>query len=466
MLVGCSGLYILRAAVRVDDMMHLDLFSGIGGFALAARNVGWDTVAFCEIEEYPRKVLRKNFPGIPIYEDVRNVTAERLRADGIIGAETGETGEAEIVGDSTSIRHRGGQDVGREGKANQQEQQPRIRSKPSGSGLIITGGFPCQDISHAGKQAGIDGERSGLWSELARIIGEVRPRYAVLENVAALLSGDRGRWFQRVLGDLAEIGYDCEWHCIPASSVGAPHRRDRIWIVVYPERKRGPGREIHGGDKPQTPPRRAADTSGTTSKGSSPLADTNKPRLEGRLRKVLSERTRERTTRTGSDSWDGYWFTEPSVGRVASRVSFGMDDCRGRLDDYATALASAKGFSADDAYTGCLRALRQYGELAETSPQLRRPSGIRDTLCEVSCEVAQRRKAGIPYERMRDLWEQVSAESLEETQDLFREVLVRNWKTQCDEALGKRVDRLRGLGNAIVPQVVEVIFRAINEVNP
>jgi DNA (cytosine-5)-methyltransferase 1 len=95
---------------------------------------------------------------------------------------------------------------------------------------VISGGFPCQDISNAGKRAGIDGERSGLWSEYARIIRELRPRYVVVENVAALL----GRGMERVLGDLAAIGYDAEWQSIRASDIGAPHRRERIWIVSYP----------------------------------------------------------------------------------------------------------------------------------------------------------------------------------------------------------------------------------------
>ena len=171
-------------------MKVLDLFSGIGGFSLGLERAGFKTVAFCEIEPYCQKVLRKHWPDVPIYEDVRNVTAERLRADGIF---------------------------------------------PD----IVTGGFPCQDISIAGKQAGIDGERSGLWTELARVISEVQPRYAILENVTALISGDRGRWFGRVLGDLAEIGYDAEWHCIPASELGAHHHRDRVWIIAYPSGQRG-----------------------------------------------------------------------------------------------------------------------------------------------------------------------------------------------------------------------------------
>ena len=163
-------------------MKVLDLFAGIGGFSLGLeRTGGFETVAFCEIEEYPQKVLKKNWPGVLIYPDVTKLTAEIMVADGI---------------------------------------------RPD----VITGGFPCQDISTAGTGAGIDGERSGLWSEIARLIGEVRPRYAIMENVSALL----GRGLDRVLGDLAEIGYDAEWHCITAASAGAPHRRDRIWIVAYP----------------------------------------------------------------------------------------------------------------------------------------------------------------------------------------------------------------------------------------
>ena len=168
-------------------MKVLDLFSGIGGFSLGLERAGMETVAFCEIEEFPRKVLAKHWPNVPIYEDVRNVTAERLRADGI------------------------------------------------GRIDVVTGGFPCQDLSVAGKQAGIHAERSGLWGELCRIIGDVRPRYAIVENVTALISGDNGRWFGKVLGDLAEVGYDCEWHCIPASELGAHHHRDRVWIICYPQ---------------------------------------------------------------------------------------------------------------------------------------------------------------------------------------------------------------------------------------
>lgn len=162
-------------------MNVLDLFSGIGGFSLGLERAGMRTVAFCEIEPFCRAVLRKHWPNVPVYDDVRTLTAERLRADGI-------------------------------------------------SVDVICGGFPCQDISNAGKRAGIEGERSGLWREYARLVSELRPRFVIVENVAALL----GRGLGRVLGDLAEIGYDAEWDCIPAAAVGALHYRDRLWITAYP----------------------------------------------------------------------------------------------------------------------------------------------------------------------------------------------------------------------------------------
>lgn len=95
---------------------------------------------------------------------------------------------------------------------------------------IVTGGFPCQDISKAGRGAGIDGERSGLWAEMVRLIGELRPRYALMENVSMLLARGLGR----VLGDLAACGFDAEWSVVSACSVGAPHTRERVFIVAYP----------------------------------------------------------------------------------------------------------------------------------------------------------------------------------------------------------------------------------------
>jgi DNA (cytosine-5)-methyltransferase 1 len=229
----------------------LDLFSGIGGFSLGLERAGMRTVAFCEIEPFCRAVLKKHWPDVPVFGDIRELTAEAL-ADAI--------GVWEL------------QSEGRESDE---------RGRIGYCGIdVICGGFPCQDISIAGKGAGIEGERSGLWSEYARIIGEVRPRYVIVENVAALLH----RGIERVLGDLATLGYDAEWHCIPACAVGAPHRRDRIWIV----------------------------------------ADPKQQRLERRAGCGLS-RSWGASIELACGNW---WFSEPDVGRVAHGVPARVDRLR------------------------------------------------------------------------------------------------------------------------------------------
>jgi DNA (cytosine-5)-methyltransferase 1 len=163
-------------------MKWLDLFSGIGGFALGLERAGHDTVAFCEIDPFCRKVLAKHWPGGPIYEDVRTLDAAQIGpVDGICG------------------------------------------------------GFPCQDVSFAGTGAGLSGERSGLWREIVRLVREIRPRYVIVENVAALLIRGMGD----VLGDLAGIGFDAEWSVVSACSLGAPHMRRRVFIVAYPHGQHG-----------------------------------------------------------------------------------------------------------------------------------------------------------------------------------------------------------------------------------
>jgi DNA (cytosine-5)-methyltransferase 1 len=241
----------------------LDLFSGIGGFSLGLeRTGGFKTVAFCEIEPFCRRVLNKHWPDVPIYEDVRTLTAERLAADGI------------------------GVDV-------------------------ICGGFPCQDISVAGKGAGIEGERSGLWSEYARLIGELRPRYVIVENVAALL----GRGLDRVLGDLAEIGFDAEWHCIPASAVGAPHERDRIWIVAYPD-----DRQRIGPEGTLCPWRDASGGRGeAVADADSDLAPQHRPDER------VGWLTFAREIEDFGSAARAQWAVEPDVGRVANGVPARVD---------------------------------------------------------------------------------------------------------------------------------------------
>ncbi len=161
-------------------MNVLDLFSGIGGFALGLGRAGFNTVAFCEADPYAREILRRHWPGVPCYPDIRSLSAARLRADGVPA--------------------------------------PRL----------VCGGFPCQDISAAGLGAGLHGARSGLWREMLRLVQDCRPDWVVVENVAAL----RVRGADTVLAQLEASGYACWPLLVGAAHAGAPHRRQRVFILA------------------------------------------------------------------------------------------------------------------------------------------------------------------------------------------------------------------------------------------
>jgi DNA (cytosine-5)-methyltransferase 1 len=216
----------------------LDLFSGIGGFSLGLERAGMKTVAFCEIDPFCRKILKKHWPDVPCYDDISVLTARTLRRDGIVVD-------------------------------------------------VICGGFPCQGVSSAGLRKGLQDERSGLWSEYARLIGEIRPRFVIVENVDDLLH----RGVDTVLGDLVEIGYDAEWHCIPAAALGADHIRDRIWIIAYPD-----------GTGPQVPYERWREQCQKEmgEDASKDHADTDRSRLQGWMpARPISEDARAVSTRLG-----------------------------------------------------------------------------------------------------------------------------------------------------------------------
>jgi DNA (cytosine-5)-methyltransferase 1 len=167
---------------------HLDLFSGIGGFSLAAQWVGGiETTQFVEINPFCQKVLAKNFPGISIHDDITTFSVD------------------------------------------------------AGDYDLITAGFPCQPHSEAGKRKASEDDRD-LWPETYRIICEVRPRWVVLENVRGLLSSESGRFFGGILRDLATAGFDAEWAIVSCADLGGSHRRDRVWIVAYPKDVRLQGR--------------------------------------------------------------------------------------------------------------------------------------------------------------------------------------------------------------------------------
>jgi len=254
------------------------LFAGIGGFDLGLERAGMRCEWQVEIDPYARAVLAKHWPDVRRHEDVRTFPPPE-----------GEWGVD-----------------------------------------VICGGFPCQDISVAGKGAGLAGARSGLWYEYARIIGELRPRYVIVENVAALLARGMGT----VLGDLSSLGYDAEWHVIPASAVGAPHRRDRVWVVAYARCEHG-DRRPSVSELPYWEAPKRYETGDHAERRREVVADSDEQGLEGRDRpsdvELHGGPGQVRPTGAGRvQGWDGSgcWLTEPDVGRVAHGVPSRVDRLR------------------------------------------------------------------------------------------------------------------------------------------
>lgn len=403
----------------------LDLFSGIGGFSLGLeRSGGFKTVAFCEIDPYCRRVLHKHWPDVFIHDDIRTLTKETLcrgyAENALLNQLCKETGgnSASVGNAITSIRKRGATRTSRASMSElpsveealsiitagsvpvaesentlswrlitnlitETKSAPRTRDlcgsllssedtlatikffattatwqNPSmvpahiksllgvnnydrlaadGIGVdAICGGFPCQDISSAGAKAGIRGERSGLWFEYARLIGELRPRYVIVENVGALLA----RGLDAVLGELASLGYDAEWHCIPASAVGAPHQRDRLWLVGYADHKSQSTSAVN--DEARRMPRLVAnsDHEGTGRRkqlkdgreSARDVAHAIGARQSGQGKPIFASHTAASLQGKATDAFNGrvgdFWATEPDVGRVAHGVPNRMDRLR------------------------------------------------------------------------------------------------------------------------------------------
>ena len=251
------------------DFTFGSLFAGVGGFDLGLERAGMRCRWQVEIDPYARRVLERHWPDVPRWDDVRT-----FPPDGDFPCTTDTNGRSAGFSATSSSGSCGAD--GAESRCGNARESWRVD--------LICGGFPCQDISNAGRRAGIDGERSGLWSEFARIVGLLRPRYVLLENVAALL----GRGMGRVLGDLSTLGYDAEWDVIPACAVGAPHIRERVWIVAHAVR---PGLAF-------------------------------RPCLGGDARQELAA-----LERSGREA-GGQWATEPGIRRVADRVPDRVDRLR------------------------------------------------------------------------------------------------------------------------------------------
>ena len=265
-----------------EALNELALFAGAGGGILGGHLLGWRTVCAVEYEPYAAGVLvaRQNdglLAPFPIWDDVRTFDGRPWR----------------------------------------------------GRVDVVSGGFPCQDISVAGNGAGIDGERSGLWSEMARIVGEVRPRYVFVENSPALVTRGLGR----VLGDLAALGYDCRWMVLGAADVGAPHQRDRIWIVANAVRERSDAGEhcsqrgaLHDFDGNGAPQERGRhELESWAGRCGEDVAHANPEGLPQRLLYAGSKGGTGRAFARKDAPVGSWWAAEPDVGRVVDGMAARVD---------------------------------------------------------------------------------------------------------------------------------------------
>jgi DNA (cytosine-5)-methyltransferase 1 len=290
----------------------------------------------CEQNDYCRRVLARHWPGVPCYPDVRALVADsgrggvqhRAVGGGVPQPQGAPAGEAQQ-------RQRGGHALGDGGspRAGLGDEGGAALPVPVPYVDVLCGGFPCQPTSGAGLGLGALDER-WLWPEFARVIRELRPRWVVIENVPGLLVGrvlddGSGRPFLwngmgEVLGDLAAMGYDAEWSCVSAGDVGAPHLRERIWIVAYPDARRlEECAERNGGSEQsrlEASQRHDADRLHTA------VADT-----DGTRRANVEGRSGSRAGRwpvIGSDDagrWPHDWIAEPDVGRVAHGIPARVD---------------------------------------------------------------------------------------------------------------------------------------------
>ncbi|HUW16456.1 MAG TPA: DNA (cytosine-5-)-methyltransferase [Actinomycetes bacterium] len=263
------------------------LFAGIGGIDLGLERAGWTPRWSVEWDPYCQHVLAHHWPDVPRHGDIRTVHC----------AAACPHGDAEHLGREVAQGHQAAPAIGT---------GCRSCLEPVD---LIAGGFPCQPWSMAGKRQGTEDDR-WLWPEFERTIRELRPRYVLVENVPGLLAGRGG--MGAVLGGLAALGYDAEWDCIPASAVGAPHRRDRVWIVAHTDAGRRDGRSGE-----QRPGRRGRPGDGGSSDVAHPLGKRGRGGHDGREHAADADAPGQGVGPGGDGEW---WAVEPDVGRVAHGV--------------------------------------------------------------------------------------------------------------------------------------------------
>lgn len=419
----------------------LDLFSGLGGFALGLHRAGMATVAFCEREPFCQRVLAKHWPEVPIYDDIRTLTAARLHADGIAAVDA------------------------------------------------ICGGFPCQPFSVAGKRQGTSDERH-LWPDMARLIGELRPRWVIGENVP----GIRTSAADLVLGDLESLGYACGAFVVGADDVGAPHRRKRVWFVAHARRLddlgwgSGPGSQEAAG---------ARDQLGGSDARRDAMAHAEGDGLAFRERvgRHLLEEL-EAAYRAGVTHVWPRWGAQPGLGRDADGPAAGMDGSAQGGVMFPTPVARGDGKSLEAHMAmkarmgrntvtsldvmarsgfwptpggfgggGSARGGDRHAEPANLAGAVRMwasPSA-NPSVSAASMEAAAREAERLhPAGRFTLATQMAEAEGFTSASPTYA---VEPWERGIPRVVPRgapnRTHRLKALGNAVVPQVVEAIGRAV-----
>ena len=360
----------------------LDTFAGIGGFSYAAKYLidpGIETAGFVEIDPFCQKILLKNFPNIPIHDDITTFTARPFQYD------------------------------------------------------IISGGFPCQDISVAGRQKGItQTTRSGLFYELIRVIRMVRPKYVILENVAAILNNG----LDIVLAEFYEAGYDAEWATFPASLIGAAHQRDRWWLVAYPI-----GIRSKSQSKIQT--RR---NSSSSSHRSRDVADSNKRSCTSQKQCSTLDRKNEGLRLDNENLRDVADSNNNGSSRTTESRS--TQETNGRSEERKDFFIESKGSSK-----------------SQNSRDFQQSSSNSKSSDWDGYETQQRdgkpRTQEISRDRNSSKSSQVWRSTKHRLNPKWREYVSKPCLLRGDDGLQDRVDRLKALGNSIVPQCAAIPLQRV-----
>ncbi len=433
------------------------LFAGAGGGILGDLLLGHNPIGACEIEPYPRDVLLARqrdgiLPSFPIWDDVATLDGNPWR----------------------------------------------------GTVDVLCGGFPCQDISAAGKGAGITGERSGLWKEYARLIGEMRPRFVFAENSPLL----RTRGLGVVLEDLAALGYNARWGIIGARDVGAPHKRDRMWVLAYSNNDGNPAPEesqstTQGSDSGQTRPQPTSELEGLcASRADGSMAGLSENLADAPSIGQQGQGLHGRSFYQAEDKdWKANWTIDPGEGyeterdtiarldRVVNGVAFTMDKHGKVVNDssHGNKLITETRSESDETCQELQPMLNIRGEAA-SPPQgqgqvEQRPKQLAEAMPEMPCGDSCESwglgawKNEIETNGVQDLRHVIHSDSLSLNQKQFIVWLAamrgREWAAECFKAMGQtprvalgakdRVNRLKAIGNGQVPQCAAVAFSILSE---